>query len=259
MRIEEKIVNISGYDLYANQIFISDNNSQDIMLVFLHDALGCVDSWKDFPVKLCKLLGLNGLVYDRPGHGKSSPFLENRSIDYLELEATLILPQVLKAFDISEVILVGHSDGGTIGFLYATSGVNVKALIAISAHVMVEKITKKGVANAAPALLEKEQLDKLRNYHGNKALKLVEDWHSVWFSDDFASWNISVKLKEIACPSLIIQGVDDEYATKEHALVIKEGIGQSAQLLMIESCCHFPHKEHPQIVLDAIHSLLKTV
>ena len=252
----EEYIQFEGYELFVKHIKSSDNETKPV-IVFLHDALGCVASWKEFPMKLCEELGYEGIVYDRPGYGQSSDTTESRGINYLEKEADLVLPALLEKLNISNVILVGHSDGGTIALHYAANHTSVKALVSIAGHVMVEDVTLLGVNKIAPGLLEGSQFDKLTNYHGDKAMRLIEDWKRIWLSSEFRDWNICPQLKSITAPSLIIQGTNDEYATDNHAKKIVDAISSSTELLMIEDVGHFPHKEKEEQTRSAIINFLK--
>jgi len=256
IEIKESKIKISGFDLYARQITVSDDANSPV-LVFLHDALGCAASWRDFPEKLCSKTGLNGLVYDRPGYGKSSPNTAKRETGYLEKEAVNILPKVLGEFGINATILVGHSDGATIALIHEAKFNRSEALISISGHIMVENITREGVAHTAPTLLNGGQLAKLKSYHGDKAEKLVDSWADIWLSKNFEHWNISASLDLIKCPVFIVQGTDDEYATTDHAYLIEKSIGEDAKTVLIEKCGHFPHKEYPEEVMLHIESFIK--
>jgi pimeloyl-ACP methyl ester carboxylesterase len=258
MKAIERTVKISGHSLFTQQIYVSDEIKAPV-LVFLHDALGCVSSWKNFPSNLCELTGLNGLVYDRIGHGQSSPTSTMRNVDYLEHEAAVILPKMLSKFGISEKILVGHSDGATIALIYEAIHQNCDALISISGHMMVEDITMQAVAKTASQLLEEGQLDNLEKHHGDKAKKLVNDWKGIWLSNDFKSWNIKDQIHEIDCPTMVIQGRNDEFATESHAVAISNGIGSLAETLMPDNCGHFPHKEIPEMILKAISKFVLQV
>ncbi len=247
----DRYISINNSKIFVKYIHVKESTDSPL-LVFLHDALGCVASWRDFPSIICQRTGLNGLVYDRLGYGKSSPTKSNRSPGYLEKEALEVLPEVLKILSIDKVILVGHSDGGSMALINAGHCNNVQALVSIAAHIKVEDITIKGVAKAAPNLLKGSQLDKLNEYHHGKAAKLVNDWQEIWLSNDFRNWNISGTLSNIHCPALIIQGSEDEYATKYHAAEIVKGIGLNAELRMIKEAGHFPHKDAREEVVQLI-------
>ncbi len=225
------------------------------VLVFLHDALGSVAQWRDFPSQLSEKTSLPAVVYDRHGHGQSPPFLQPRERDYLHREATQILPQLLKKLAIQHPILIGHSDGGTIALIYAAFH-TAEAIITLAAHIDVESVTTAGIRqalNSAPVLLS-----KLRKYHGEKAGPLFAAWHRIWLSDSFADWSIEIETELINCPALIMQGERDEYATQRHAGRIVSIIGDRAELAIQQDCGHMLHLECGSAVLAKIVTFINS-
>lgn len=248
MIITTQHINFSNYSLFIKKIEPALCKSP-FTIVLLHDALGSIAQWKEFPEQLAAQGGYSVILYDRQGHGQSSSFTKKREKDYLHIEALEILPKVLKELKIENPVLVGHSDGGSIALIYAAY-FPTTALVAIAAHVLVEDITVQGIK---AALLQKEALTtKLKKYHGEKASQLFQYWSNTWLSPSFRNWNIEEILPKITCPSLIIQGAKDEYATLEHLQKIQKGIGENSKTVVLEKCGHFPHKEKEQEVLKII-------
>ncbi len=218
-------------------------------LVFLHEGLGSVAQWRDFPRLIGECCGCNVFMYDRFGHGNSSAAVEKRGVDYLEKEAWEILHPLLQHYGIKNPILMGHSDGGSIALLYAAR-YPVKKLITEAAHIFVESVTLEGIQ---AAITRKTALiDKLKAYHGDKTEDLWSSWADTWLSEGFQSWNIEPYLKNISCPSLIIQGEKDAYGTNLQVERMVSGIGAHAKALLIPEIGHTPHYEAKEIVKNAV-------
>lgn len=220
-------------------------------IVFLHDALGSIETWRAFPETLCEITGCNGLVYDRQGHGKSSPFTQPRTPRYLYDEAA-VLAAVLSFEGISEAILFGHSDGGSIVLMAAAQSPDrIAAVISEAAHVFVEDFTVAGVQAAKESAPDNRLLEKLARYHGDKSDRLFSAWADTWTSAEYRDFNMESLLPQIHCPVLAIQGVDDQFGTAAQVEAIVSQVGGRAERLMIPGAQHTPHKETPDVVLAA--------
>ena len=172
MQVDEKFIEIDGRQLWTKCIY-QDKPEEVPTIVFLHDALGSIAQWKDYPEKLGNITGLNVMIYDRFGHGRSDPEPHPPDDYFLDREALVILPEVLYQLEIKDTILLGHSDGGTIAIIYAAH-INTQALILEAAHVLVEPITIAGVKETAKS--ESILVPKLEKYHGDKAGSLFRYW-----------------------------------------------------------------------------------
>lgn len=241
IRLKEKSLYIEYNQLFENRPTV----------VFLHDSLGCTQLWRDFPVKLSELSQCNILVYDRLGYGKSDPMpTHERSNNYMEQEADL-LNDLLIELNIQDVILFGHSDGGTIALIAASKyPENVKAVICEAGHIFVEDATLKGVYEAWEAYKTSNLSERLKKYHGDKVDMLFKAWTETWTREGFRNWNIEYLLKDITCPLLFIQGENDEYGTLDQ---VEKTIGQvsgSTEKYIIPDVGHTPHKEIPELVLN---------
>jgi pimeloyl-ACP methyl ester carboxylesterase len=233
--------------------FYKDFDANLPTIVFLHEALGSVAQWRDFPKLVAENTPFNVFAFDRLGHGLSDPNLKKRDIHYLHNEAWEMTPSVFAHFGIEKPILFGHSDGGSIALLYA-SRFPTRAMITEAAHVFVEPITLHGIEEA---LIRKDFLiDRLKRYHGDKTEDLFSAWSDTWLDKSFENWNIEAFLKDIKYKSLIIQGENDEYGTVEQVHRIGNGIGENAESLMIPNCGHTPHRDAETVVLDKINSVL---
>ncbi|MEH0155090.1 alpha/beta hydrolase [Limibacter armeniacum] len=225
-------------------------------LVFLHEGLGCIEFWKDVPSLLAQETGLNILSYDRQGHGQSDPLSSPRTVEYLHHEAQLVLPLLLEKLGISRPILIGHSDGGSIALLYAAHH-PTRAIVTEAAHIFVEEVTLEGIKHAVAAYPKIK--DKLYKYHGEKTDTLFYAWADTWLTPEFIGWNIEKEVNNIQCPSLIIQGIDDEYATQEQVTKIVSLIGESAISVMIENCGHTPHIQAKEATLKQMLTFIRKV
>ena len=221
------------------------------VLVFLHDSLGCIRLWRDFPEKLAQATGCTTLVYDRQGYGQSSPFQSiNRGLDYLEQEAD-VLARLLEKQQIPQAILFGHSDGGSIALIAAAKyKYRINAIITEGAHVFVEELTLAGIRKAVEAYQTTDLPQKLQKYHGAKTEAVFRAWTDTWLSDSFRSWNIEHFLRSIHCPALIIQGAQDEYGTLAQVEAVVQQAQGPAQQLILPGIGHTPHREAPEQVLE---------
>ena len=240
---------IKGYKINPEE------SASDTVMVFLHDALGSADSWKNFPEKTAKTTGLSAIVYNRPGHSISTTNPASWSKGYLERE-TEFLHKVLKKLKVKQPILVGSSDGGSIALLYAVA-YPVKAIVTLAAHYLVEEKTVHGVQKMSEEPANSVLREALQKYHGVWTDSLVDNWQNIWLSEEFSDWNISPQLSKISCPTLIIQGEEDDYAPTSHATELAKQIGKNAEVHLIKSCGHFPHKVQPKTTLNLIENFIK--
>ena len=230
-------------------------------LIFLHEGLGCTAMWKDFPQRLCLATGCPGLLYDRLGYGKSDALQQTRRVDYLHRYAFDELPHVIAAILPAQAyIAIGHSDGGSIALLHATQRPPyLQAIATEAAHVFVEAVTLEGIRIADQAYAG-GKLRGLHKYHGEKTEQIFKAWSATWLTPEFAGWNIEAELPQIACPALILQGVDDQYGTLKQVDTITAGIERGgnapAQKHMLDHCGHSPHQEQPQAVLALMRDFI---
>ncbi|GAA4271827.1 alpha/beta hydrolase [Aquimarina gracilis] len=227
--------------------FSKEKNS----VLFLHDSLGCVELWRDFPKELASFANCNAIAYDRQGYGKSAPFTVNhRDNNYLQKEAE-ILGQILEKLNLNKVILFGHSDGGSIALLAAALfPEKILGIITEGAHVFVEKVTIRGIKEAKKAYNVTNLRERLTKYHGDKTDDVFRLWTETWLSSSYRSWNIEEYLPLVKCPSLIIQGEKDEYGTLDQVTsIVSKSTGKSTALL-IKDVGHTPHKEIPELIIE---------
>jgi len=255
--MEGRIVNVNGKKLYTEYRRSFENKPT---IVFLHDSLGCTQLWRDFPEKLALQTQCNVLVYDRLGYGKSFPMLTyERENNYMEQEADL-LNDLLKELNINDVILFGHSDGGTIALIFAAKyPEKVIATLCEAGHIFVEEITVNGVKDAFEAYKTTNLPERLAKYHGDKVEMMVKAWKEIWLSNSFKSWNIEYLLKDITSPLLFIQGENDEYGTLDQVEKTISKVSGTAEKFIIPNIGHTPHKEIPDTVLQKSTEFISSI
>ncbi len=227
-------------------------------LVMLHEGLGCVAMWRDFPDKLAAATGCRVIVYSRPGYGGSDPHRQPRQPDYMHREAREVLPAFLAALGIVRPVLVGHSDGGSIALIHAGSFPQaVPGLVVMAPHEFVEEETLAGIRTARKFWGSSDWPQKLARYHRD-AQRVFHDWNDCWLSPEFRDWNIEDCLPAIRCPVLAIQGEDDEYATMRQIEVIAEKV-PGARLFGLANCGHSPQRDQEAAVLAAIAGFVSSV
>ena len=236
------------------------------LLVFLHEGLGSVSMWRDFPTQLCERLGARGLVYSRPGYGRSTPRSQDErwGVDFMHRQAHEVLPALLQALNVQEPIwLVGHSDGGSIALLYAArhgSAANgqsqapeappLAGAIVLAPHILVEDVSVRSIEQARQAYLHTDLRQRLARHHDDPD-SAFWGWNDIWLSPAFRSWSIEADLHRIKVPVLAVQGVDDEYGTLEQIRGIARRVPQT-ELLELPACGHSPHRDQPQALMEAV-------
>ncbi|WP_299201629.1 alpha/beta hydrolase [uncultured Amphritea sp.] len=229
-------------------------------LVLLHEALGHIDMWKDFPQQLANNTCLDLFVYERRGYGRSSSITLPRPDDYLEQEGRDWLKPVLDAAGLDQIVLVGHSDGGSIALIGAACLQDrVVAIITEAAHIRIDSLTTAGIVEAVELYNATDLPKKLERYHGERTDLLFRAWHETWLRERFQPLDLSGYLNDIRCPALIIQGEDDQYGERAQVDDIVSGIGASAEALFLPNCGHVPHLQAQQITLDAMSGFLESL
>ena len=225
-------------------------------LVFLHEGLGSIIQWRDFPARIARATGLPAVVYARYGHGQSDVLEQPHGVDFMHREALESLPEFLGALGVARPILIGHSDGASIALIYAGAGHPIEALVALAPHVFVEDISIAGIAAAKQTFERTDLRDRLARHHRD-AIKTFYGWNDVWLAPEFRGWNIESFLPAIRCPLLAIQGYEDEYGTMAQVEAIARQAGGPIEVLKLEQCGHSPQKDQPEIVVAAIVGFVK--
>ena len=230
------------------------------VLVFLHEGLGSITQWRDFPLKVVAATGCPAILYARYGYGQSDVLGEPRTPDFMHDEALKALPGLLSALEINAPILVGHSDGASISLIHAGAGNPVRGVVVEAPHVFVEEHGRAGIVAAKEAFESTDLPQKLGKHHRD-AGKTFYGWNEVWLSEAFRKWNIEPSLAGIRCPVMAIQGEDDAYGTFVQLDAIARQVSGPCELVKLPSCGHTPHKEQPEKTLAAvtrfIHSILE--
>lgn len=221
------------------------------VLVFLHEGLGSLAMWRDFPAQVAAATGCRALVYSRYGYGKSDRLQQARQVDYMHEEALHALPEVLHRLEIHNPVLIGHSDGASIALIHAGAAQwPVRALILLAPHVFVEDLTVASIAQAKIAYRTTDLPARLGRYHDDVD-NTFWGWNDIWLHPEFLHWNIEEFLPRIDCPMMVIQGRQDEYGTMEQIDRISRQVS-GAELLMLDDCRHSPHRDQPEEVGNAI-------
>jgi pimeloyl-ACP methyl ester carboxylesterase len=237
-----------------------DGPARAPLVVFLHEGLGCVAMWRDFPAALCRAIGTRGFVFSRPGYGRSTgPTERNRDVDYLHRQAHEVLPQVLDAAGIDEpIVLFGHSDGGTIALLFAARFPDrPRAVIAVAPHIFVEDVTVEGVRRVRDAYANGPVRPGLARHHDD-ADAVFRAWTDIWLDPRFRGWNIERDIATIRCPVLAIQGHDDEFATLDQVNGIARAV-PGTRVVAIGFSGHSPQRDQPAEVIEAMRAFMETL
>jgi len=241
------------------EYFLTDGSSTTkSTIVFLHEGLGSVALWKDFPRNVALATGCGTLVYSRRGYGFSTSLSLPREPDFMHAEALNVLPKLLDALQIVDPILFGHSDGASIALINAGNATRrLRGLIVMAPHVMVEEICIDSIGAVRRIYDCSDMREKLGRYHADPE-GAFRGWCNIWLDPRFRAWNIEEYLPTITCPVLAIQGFDDEYGTMEQLDRIAQRV-PSAEILKLQSCGHSPHRDQPDAVISAITRYINCV
>ena len=226
------------------------------LLVFLHEGLGSVSMWRDFPARLCDALDCRGLVYSRPGYGRSTPRAPGEAWgpDFMHHQAHEVLPALLQALGIDTAVdrpwLFGHSDGASIALLYAARFPQALAgAVVLAPHILVEDVSVASIAQARQAYADTDLRQRLARHHDDPDSAFF-GWNDAWLRPDFRAWSIEGEIAAITCPLLAVQGLDDEYGTLEQVRGIARRAPQT-QLLELSDCGHSPHRDQGAELITA--------
>ena len=255
-------VDWGGHRVRIEHQWIGGHTGPAPLLVFLHEGLGSLAMWKDFPARLCAAAGWRGLVYSRPGYGRSTPRVGDAiwDVDFLHRQADELLPALLAALGVdgghAPPWLFGHSDGGSIALLYAAHHADrVGGAVVLAPHIFVEDLSVSSIAQARAAYLETDLKSRLAKYHDDPDVAFWR-WNRIWLHPPFREWSIAQEIAAITCPLLALQGVDDEYGTLEQIRGIARVVPQT-QLLELPACGHSPHRDRPDAVIAAVAEFIR--
>ncbi|UCE32077.1 MAG: alpha/beta fold hydrolase [Burkholderiales bacterium] len=227
-------------------------------VVLLHEGLGCLALWRDFPVQLARHTGHPVLAYSRYGYGRSDPPERPYDPGFMHDEARRALPELLAQFGIGQPLLVGHSDGASIALIFGgTWPERPKAVVALAPHLFVEPLTVESIAAARARFADTDLQQRMQRYHIDPAATFGA-WADVWLSEPFAQWNIEREVAKLDCPVLAIQGVDDQYGTLRQVERIAE-LHPDTRVVALSDCRHSPHLDQPEVVLRHIREFTEQV
>ena len=227
---------------------VGDAASPHPAVVFLHEGLGSVAMWKGFPAEFCHAHGLAGVVFSRPGYGRSTVKLadERWGSDFMHRQAFEVLPTLLARLGIERPWLFGHSDGGTIALLHA-SRLAVAGVVAVAPHLFVEELSIASIEKAGAAFASGDLRRGLARYHDDPDSAFF-GWHDAWLAPEFRHWNIEAEVGKITAPVLAVQGENDEYGSLDQIRAIARRL-PGAELLVLARCAHSPHRDQPDVLI----------
>jgi pimeloyl-ACP methyl ester carboxylesterase len=251
-----------GRRVRIEHAWIARERSGSPLIVFLHEGLGSLAMWKDFPQRLCDALGSRGLVYSRPGYGRSTPRAAEEAwdLDFMHRQAHEVLPALLAALAIDPLReppwLFGHSDGASIALLYAARfPAQAAGAIVLAPHIVVEELSVASIEKARDAYLHTDLPQRLARYHDDPD-SAFWGWNRIWLHPPFRQWSIETEIASIRCPLLAVQGQGDEYGTLEQIRGIARRVPHT-ELLELADCGHSPHRDQPERVIGTVVAFVR--
>ncbi len=236
-------------EIQGHRVEYQFERSGNPVMVFLHEGLGSLAMWKDFPSRCARACQCDALVYSRYGYGRSEGLTGARAVDFMHEEALKALPELLVKLEVQRPILFGHSDGASIALIYAATH-PAAGVIALAPHVMVEEVAIVSIRATKKVYETTDLRDKLARYHDHPD-SAFWGWNDIWLNPEFRAWSIEEYLPKIECPVLAIQGFEDEYGTLEQIHRVEAGV-QRVEVLKLEKCRHSPHRDRPDAVIQAV-------
>ena len=227
-------------------------------IVLLHDSLGSVEQWREFPAALALATGREVVAYDRLGFGRSTPRATRPGVAFIDEEARTFFPAIRQALGMRRFALFGHSVGGAMAVVIAASSADAcDAVITEAAQAFVEARTLAGIRAAAAQFSEPSQFARLARWHGDKARWVLDSWTEVWLAPEFANWSLDANLARVRCPLLAIHGDEDEFGSEEFPRRITARAGGRSELAILKNCGHVPHRERQDAVLSLAAAFLE--
>ena len=243
--------------IFVRRWRLSEHRPQGNPIVLLHDSLGCVDLWRDFPLALCRATGREVIAYDRLGFGRSGARVALPSLDFVAEEARDYFPLVCEQLGVDGFVVLGHSVGGGMAIQCAAEWAGrCEALVTLAAQAFPEEQTLEGIRLAREHFRTPEQIERLARYHGDKARWVLDAWTEIWLHPGFAAWSMLEVLPHVRCPTLVIHGEQDEYGSSLHPESIGRQCGGPARIEILPGVGHVPHREQPDAVLGMVGALL---
>jgi pimeloyl-ACP methyl ester carboxylesterase len=245
--------------LFTRRWFPADVEHSQVKppIILFHDSLGCVELWRDFPERLCQVTKREVIAYDRLGFGQSDPYPGSLPMDFIRDEAERFFALLRAEFQFDRFVAMGHSVGGAMATVCASlNPQGCVALITVSAQAFVEEQTLRGIRDAKVQFEVPGQMARLEKYHGDKAPWVLSAWTDTWLSEAFSGWTIEGTVDALHCPLLALHGEHDEYGSVLHPKRIARLARANGEYRILENCHHVPHREAPDVVLDAVGRFL---
>lgn len=257
MQLTEGFFAIEGLRLEYQ--LLTPDQSQPLTLMLLHEGLGCVALWKEFPRRLAELSGCRVLSYSRAGYGGSDPCPLPRPLRFMHDEGLRVLPKVLTAAGIEQAVLVGHSDGASIALIHAGGLADspIQGLVLMAPHVFVEQLTVTSIRQARDAYAGTDLRRRLQRHHGANVDCAFLGWSGAWLDPGFLAWNLEEYLPTIRVPLLLIQGEEDNYGTLRQLDAIQGQVPGKVERVILPACGHSPFRDQPEKTLQAILAFLQ--
>ncbi len=240
---------------------VSINN--DRVLVLLHEGLGSVEAWQNFPDQLAEVTGSTVLIYSRLGYGQSDPCSIPRPLSYMHDEAQVALPELLKQLcqHDQKFLLLGHSDGASIAAIFGGRNPppNLQGLILFAPHFVTEQVAVSAIETAKHAFESGDLRQKLQRYHGNNVDIAFNGWCNAWLDPEFRNWNITSYLSDIRVPVKVIQGKQDQYGSSRQIEIAEAHVQARLETNLLDNCRHSPHREQTEVVLNLVDDFIRTL
>jgi len=251
-RIGDDHIDLAGTSLECR--WIGPPPDQAPTIVMLHEGIGCVALWRDFPDKLATATGCGVIAYSRRGYGHSDPIVRPRPLDFMHDEAENVLAKLLDAIGFRRGILLGHSDGASIATIYAGSVQDhrVRGVVLFAPHFFVEDLSIESIEAAKIRYQSGDLRPRLAKFHGNNVDGAFYGWNDVWLDPGFRDWSIENEIAHIRVPILIVQGAGDEYGTLAQLEAAREEAYCPVETVVLERSGHAPHIDRPEATLDAV-------
>ena len=249
-------VEAGGHRLEVQTIRASDPARPT--LVFLHEGLGSITTWREFPLQVAEATGCAAVVYSRYGYGNSDLLTAPFRVDYMHREALETLPELLAKLAVVQPILIGHSDGASIALIYSGAHDAVRGLAVLAPHVFVEDLSVRSIAEAQVAFETTELPEKLGRHHADPR-RTFYGWNDIWLHPDFRRWNIEAFLPRIDCPVLAVQGRDDQYGTMAQVDAIAAQVVGPCEIVRLADCGHSLHRDQPERTVEAVAQFVRRI
>ncbi|MBL4667334.1 MAG: alpha/beta hydrolase [Sneathiella sp.] len=247
---------VDGVQLEGKSLGPSPSEAETIIL--LHEGLGSIELWRDFPDKLAAATGLGVFLYSRQGYGRSDPVTLPRPLDYMNVEAERVLPKILTEIGFKSGYLLGHSDGASIAAIYGGlfDDDRIKGIVLMAPHFFAEDISVDAIADVNKQFVEQDLRRRLSKYHADVD-GAFRGWCESWLNPEFRHWNIECFLSKISKPILAIQGSEDEYGTMRQMDSLKTHAIAPLQIEIIDGCGHSPQIQFPEEIVCLINNFIK--